>query len=47
MGILIYYYSGSIFITIIELILNGIFPYVYIIVKLFLIKGKLVEKIKE
>ena len=41
-----YFYSGNIFITIIELILNGIFPYVYIIVKLFLIKGKLVEKIK-
>ena len=41
-----YFYSGNIFITIIELILNGIFPYIYIIVKLFLIKGKLVEKIK-
>ena len=41
-----YFYSGNIFITVIELLLNAFFPYIYIIVKLFLIKGKLVEKIK-
>ena len=41
-----YFYSGNIFITVIELILNAIFPYIYIVIKLFLIKGKLVEKIK-
>lgn len=41
-----YFYSGNIFITIIELILNMVCPYIYIVVKLFLIKGKLVEKIK-
>jgi len=41
-----YFYSGNIFITIIELLLNAIFPYMYIVVKLFLIKGELVKKIK-
>ena len=41
-----YFYSGNIFITIIELLLNAVFPYIYIFIKLFLIKGKLVEKIK-
>jgi hypothetical protein len=41
-----YFYSGNIFITVIELILNAVFPYIYIVIKLFLIKGKLVEKIK-
>lgn len=41
-----YFYSGNIFITIIELLLNITFPYIYIIIKLFLIKKKLVEKIK-
>ena len=41
-----YFYSGNIFITVIELVLNMVCPYVYIVVKLFLIKGKLVEKIK-
>lgn len=41
-----YFYSGNIFITIIELVLNMVCPYIYIVVKLFLIKGKLVEKIK-
>ena len=42
-----YFYSGNIFITLIELLLNIIFPYIYIIIKLFLIKKKLVQKIKE
>ena len=42
-----YFYSGNIFITIIELLLNAIFPYIYIVIKLFLIKGELVKKIKE
>ncbi len=42
-----YFYSGNIFITIIELLLNIIFPYIYIVIKLFLIKKKLVQKIKE
>ena len=41
-----YFYSGNIFITVIELVLNMVCPYIYIVVKLFLIKGKLVEKIK-
>ena len=41
-----YFYSGNIFITIIELLLNAVFPYIYIFIKLFLIMGKLVEKIK-
>tara|TARA_B100001142_G_C14315475_1_gene648340 strand:- start:629 stop:1120 length:492 start_codon:yes stop_codon:yes gene_type:complete len=41
-----YFYSGNIFITIIELLLNAIFPYIYIVIKLFLIKGELVKKIK-
>ena len=41
-----YFYSGNIFITIIELLLNAIFPYMYIVVKLFLIKGELVKQIK-
>ena len=41
-----YFYSGNIFITIIELILNAVFPYIYIVIKLFLIKGILVKKIK-
>ena len=42
-----YFYSGNIFITIIELLLNIIFPYIYIVIKLFLIKKNLVQKIKE
>ena len=42
-----YFYSGNIFITLIELLLNIIFPYIYIVIKLFLIKKKLVQKIKE
>ena len=42
-----YFYSGNIFITVIELVLNMVCPYIYIVVKLFLIKGKLVEKIKK
>lgn len=42
-----YFYSGNIFITIIELLLNITFPYIYIVIKLFLIKKKLVQKIKE
>tara|TARA_B110000114_G_C14865672_1_gene306655 strand:- start:126 stop:575 length:450 start_codon:yes stop_codon:yes gene_type:complete len=42
-----YFYSGNIFITIIELLLNITFPYIYIVTKLFLIKNKLVQKIKQ
>lgn len=42
-----YFYSGNIFITIIELLLNAFFPYIYIFIKLFLIKGELVKKIKK
>ena len=39
-----YFYSGNIFITIIELVLNFTFPYIYIILKIFLSKKLIIEK---
>ena len=42
-----YFYSGNIFITIIELVLNFSFPYIYIVLKIFLSKKIIVEKLKQ
>ena len=47
LGLIYYFYNGNIFITIIELIVNLVSPYMYICLKIFISKKLIADKLKQ
>ena len=47
LGLIYYFYNGNIFITIIELIVNLVSPYMYICLKIFISKKIIADKLKQ